>query len=144
MNAGDILKHLSIINTVTISNTTYWLATNKKDPTGENRFIFIDLSHQSRTQINYIANITSVMNQFNCGVLMLLVNSVTPSFYANLNASHYILLDANSNSFLFEGFEFYPLLNQDHDTYSEGLAGWVPSKRKVLTQQQIYDQLHEM
>ncbi len=143
MLSHDILNNLTVINSKTLHNTTFYLVTNKYNPTGENRFIFVDLSHQTRTQANYVSSLNSVMKEFNCYSLMLLVNAVTPSLTNNLNG-RWLLLGAHHDKIIESGYEMYPLLYQNHeDLEYEGPICWVPKLRRMLTINQLYDIIND-
>ncbi|WP_193162857.1 hypothetical protein [Enterobacter ludwigii] len=139
MEISRILAHCTTLSTTTVGNTTFYLIVNKNDPTGANRRILVDLSHQIRTQANYVSSIQKVMNDWNCYDLLLFVNSVTVSLLPNLPARDWWLIDAAAEPVQTANYECFPLLYQNHDVEYEGLQCWVPALRKMMYQREVFE-----
>lgn len=139
MGIANLLAHCTVLSTSVTGNTTLYLVVNRHDPTASNRWVLVDLSHQSRTQANYVSNIQQVMNNWSCHKLLLFVNTVTASVAPNLTADRWWLIDAAAEPVFTAGYECFPLLYQDHDTEQDGLHCWVPALRKMMLQREVYE-----
>lgn len=136
MNINNLLNHLVVIKETSIGKTTFRLVVNRADPNGNNRFVLIDLSHQIRTQANYLSSLTSVMQEWQCWKVILYLNTATPGLTSNIPAQHWQLVSANHSPLRIGQYELFPLLWQ---TDSSNLECWVPQLRKNYTEQQVWD-----
>lgn len=139
METSRILAHCTILLTTTVGNTNFYLIVNKNDPTGVNRRIFVDLSHQARTQSNYVSSIQQVMTDWDCYDLLLFVNSVTVSLPPSLPARDWWLINAAAEPVQTACYECFPLLFQNHDVNYYGLHCWVPALRKMMYQREVLE-----
>ncbi|EJF21088.1 MULTISPECIES: hypothetical protein [Citrobacter] len=141
METSRILAHCTTLLTNAIGKITFYLVVNKNDPTGANRWILVDLSHQERTQPNYVSSLQKVMDDWNCYDLLLFVNSVTTNLPPSLPARKWWLIDAAAEPVWTEGYECFPLLYQNHDVEHDGLHCWVPGFRKMMFQRDVYEHI---
>ncbi|UDQ79775.1 hypothetical protein LJN55_20490 [Erwinia rhapontici] len=139
MEASRILAHCTTLSTSTVGKITFYLVVNRYDPTATNRWILVDLSHQERTQPNYVSSLQKVMDGWDCYDLLLFVNSVTANLLPSLPARKWWLIDAAAEPVQSGDYECFPLLYQNHDVGYDGLHCWVPAFRKMMYQREVYE-----
>ena len=142
MNTIAFLSHSTILNSKKIGKTDYYLITNNNDPTRTSRAIFVDLSHQARTQANYLSSLPSVMNEWQCHTYFLFLHKVTASLLPNLPHGRSCILDASAPPSNIQGYILYPLVLQDGCIDMEGQRGYVPQLKGTYTEREVWDMIN--
>ncbi|CAI2014561.1 Uncharacterised protein [Serratia proteamaculans] len=133
MSFARLMAHFTVLKTEKNGSTTFVLAAFNSDLTGQSRTLIVDASHQMRTQANYLSSINGFMNKWECRNVVIYLNSATPSLRPSIQVNGWCFIDANAQPREVDGFELFPLVNQDpYESDHMGLYCFSPSHRRNL------------
>ncbi|HHH2014439.1 TPA: hypothetical protein ACPZAJ_003872 [Yersinia enterocolitica] len=138
MSFDRLLTHFNEQRSETIGSTKYVLATFNADITGKTRAILVNVSHQNRTQANYLSSLNNMMTKWDCRNLVIYLNAATQTLSPSFMAESWCFVDANAEPIVFNGFEVFPLINQDEEAvHYEGLNCFSPRHFGCITESQL-------
>lgn len=138
MSFSKLLSHFTTLKSEQIGSTNYVLGAFKSDISGQSRTILIDVSHQSRTQANYLSSLNMMMGKWDCYNLVVYLNSATQTLSPSIKANIWCFVDANALPLTVNGYEIFPLINQDPEqVHYEGMLCFSPSHRACVTEYSI-------
>lgn len=138
MNFERLLSHFTQHNFCKIGSTKFILATFNSDPTGQARTVIVDVSHQRRTQPNYLSSLNNVMNLWQCRDVIIYLNVATNNLRPSFQANAWCFIDANAEPIFVNGYELFPIVDQDE--YVSGYAGlycFSPDLRRCLNEADV-------
>lgn len=138
MRFESLLAHFYPLRSETVGETQYVLATFKADITGQARTILVNVSHQNKTQANYLTSLNKMMTKWECRNLVIFLNAATQTLRTSFMAESWCFIDARSEPVVVNGFELFPLVNQDEEAmHYEGLFCFSPSHFGCVTESQL-------
>ena len=119
----------------------YKLVLNKYDSTAITRYIFLDLSHQTKTRSNYLNDLLEKANYFNCHQILIFANEVSQSLRNNLpkDILTYFINASLEPSINQEDHQFYSILCEEGDSDE---MGYVPQVDMVISRYEFETYLY--
>lgn len=138
MSFARLMSHFTVLKNEVNGSTKFTLAAFNSDPTGQSRTLIVDASHQARTQANYLSSINGFMNKWGCRNVVIYLNAATPSLLPSFEVNNWSFIDANAQPLNVNGYELFPLVNQDPYASSYvGLFCFSPSLRRNLHEEDV-------
>lgn len=138
MSFNILMSHFKELNSEMVGATKYVLGAYAWDVTASSRVVLVDVSHQSRTQANYLSSLTQLMNKWQCRNLVIYLNAATQTLVPSFNADFWCLVDAGASPVMINEYQLFPLINQDPEQlHYEGALCYSPSHGRCLTEADV-------
>lgn len=138
MSFSNIMSHFTELNSEMVGATRYVLGAYASDITARQRVVLVDVSHQNRTQANYLSSLNRLMNQWQCRNLVIYLNAATQTLVPSFDADFWCLVDASASPIVINGYQLFPLINQDpEELHYVGALCYSPSHQACLNEADI-------